>query len=134
MPTDILKLWPEDSDGTVIRRKGFVQLGHLAADARLFFDQMDLQAHVSQVKRSLHSGYPTTNDQYILVHENLPPYAVSCGFAPFMAETTISVRSFILISIPSIKLAAQLKWILHLGQAVIKVSAPVAMASFNLSP
>ena len=72
MPTDILKLWPKDSDGTVIRRKGFVQLGHLAADARLLFDQMDLQAHVPQIKGSLHARYPTTNDQYILVHENLP--------------------------------------------------------------
>lgn len=136
MPTDILKLWPEDSDSTVVRGKGLVQLGHLAADTRELFDQMDLKPHVPQIKGSLHTGYPAANDQYIFVHDNLPSLhkIVQRFYPPFIALTTSSVRSLIFISIPSMKLAAQLKCILHLGHAVIKVSAPVAMASFNLLP
>lgn len=136
MPTDILKLWPEDSDSTIVCGESLVQLGHLAADTRELFHQMDLKTHVSQIKGSLHTGYSPANDQYIFVHDNLPSLykIVQRFYAPFIALTTSSVRSLIFMSIPSMKLAAQLKCMLHLGHAVIKVSAPVAMASLNLLP
>jgi len=47
MPTGIQQLRRQNSDGAVIGRKGLVQLGHLATDARKLLHQVDLDTHFS---------------------------------------------------------------------------------------
>jgi len=61
MPTDIQQLRRQNSYCAVIGGKGLVQLGHLAADAGVLLDQMNLDAHLAKVQGSLHSGYPTAD-------------------------------------------------------------------------
>ena len=46
MPTGIQQLGRENSDGAIVRGKGLVQLGHLAANARQCLHQVDLDTHL----------------------------------------------------------------------------------------
>jgi hypothetical protein len=51
VPADLDQLGRNNSHGTVIGRKGFVQLGHGTADARTFFQQVNIIAGVGQIQR-----------------------------------------------------------------------------------
>ena len=50
--------------GTVVGGEGFVKLSHVPADGRLGLRQVDLEASLSQVQRSLHSGDATPYHQH----------------------------------------------------------------------
>jgi hypothetical protein len=49
MPTDIQQLRRENSYSAVIGGKGFVQLGHFAADTGVLFHQVDSDTHVAKI-------------------------------------------------------------------------------------
>jgi hypothetical protein len=69
MSTDIHELWPENSEGAVVRRKSFVQLGHFPADSWQPFDQVHLKPHFGQVQGSLHACNASAYDKHIPIHE-----------------------------------------------------------------
>jgi hypothetical protein len=68
MPTGIQQLRRENSDGAVVGGKGFVQLGHLAANTRQFFHQVDLDTHFGQIQGGLNAGDPTAEYHDIVTH------------------------------------------------------------------
>jgi hypothetical protein len=45
--------------------KGLVQLGHVAADARPFLDQVDLESRGRQVKRGLNAADAAAHDHHV---------------------------------------------------------------------
>jgi len=49
-------LWGQDTHGAVIGGKGLVQLGHSAPNARVFLNQIDLNAHICKVYGGLNTG------------------------------------------------------------------------------
>ena len=65
MPADLDQLGCEYSHGAVIGRKGLVELGHMAADARPFFYQVDLKTGGGQIKRGLNTADPRTDNHYV---------------------------------------------------------------------
>ena len=56
----------EDAGRAVQGREGLVQLGHLAADGGLLFDDVDLEARVGDVQRRLDAGDAAADDQRAL--------------------------------------------------------------------
>jgi hypothetical protein len=50
------KLRTDNAHGTVVGGEGLVQLGHLAADGRLAFHQIDFQSALGQVQGGLDAG------------------------------------------------------------------------------
>jgi len=65
MPADLDQLWREYSHGAVIGGKGLVKLGHVAPDARRFFNQVNLKTSSSKIKRGLNTADPSTNNHYV---------------------------------------------------------------------
>jgi len=65
MPADLDQFGREDSHGTVVGRKGLVQLGHMAPDARRFVDQVDLEPGRGEIKRGLNPADSTPHNQYV---------------------------------------------------------------------
>jgi len=65
MPADLDQFGCQNSHGTVVGREGFVQLGHVAADARGFFDQTDLEAGGGKIQRCLNAADPAADNQHI---------------------------------------------------------------------
>jgi len=55
------QFWGQDAHGTVIGRKGLVQLGHDAADSRRTLHQIDVEARIGQVEGSLDTGHATAH-------------------------------------------------------------------------
>jgi hypothetical protein len=73
MSTDIQQLRRKNSYRAIVRGKSLIQLGHFAANARILFDQVDLNAHVTQIQGGLHAGYPTAHDEnFLRSHINHP--------------------------------------------------------------
>ncbi len=64
MPADLDQFGRDNSHGTVIGRKGLVQLGHDAAYGRRPFDKVDIKAGLGQIQGGLHAGDSTTNHHY----------------------------------------------------------------------
>ena len=62
MPADLDQFGCEYSHGTVIGRKGLVKLGHMAPNARRFFNQVNLKTRSGKIKRGLNTADPSTND------------------------------------------------------------------------
>jgi hypothetical protein len=54
----------EDAGGAVERGEGLVELGHVAADRRLAFHEVDVLAAVGEGERSLDAGDPAAHDQH----------------------------------------------------------------------
>ena len=52
MPADLDQLRREYSHGAVIGRKGLVELGHMAADGRRFFNQIHLKTAVARSREA----------------------------------------------------------------------------------
>jgi hypothetical protein len=65
MPADLDQFGRENSHGAVVGRIGLVQLGHVAADGRGFFDQVDLEARGGQIQRGLDAADTATDHQDI---------------------------------------------------------------------
>jgi len=73
MSTDIQQLGRKNSYRAIVSGKSLIQLGHFAANARILFDQVDLNAHVTQIQGGLHAGYPTAHDEnFLRSHTNHP--------------------------------------------------------------
>ena len=58
----------QNTGRAVERGKGFVDLGHFAADGRLFFDNIDLISRVRNVQSGLDTGDTAADDQCALDH------------------------------------------------------------------
>lgn len=65
MPADLDQLGCEYSHGAVIGRKGLVELGHMAPDARPFFYQVDLKTGGGKIKRGLDTADPRADNHYV---------------------------------------------------------------------
>jgi len=65
MPADLDQFGREYSDGAVVGRKGLVKLGHMAADGRRLVDQVNLKARSGEIKRSLNTADPSTDNHHI---------------------------------------------------------------------
>lgn len=52
----------QDSDRTVIRRKGLVKGSHAATYSRGFLRQIDMKTHISQIRGCLYSRHAATHD------------------------------------------------------------------------
>jgi hypothetical protein len=65
MPADLDQLGCEYSHRAVVGRKRLVKLGHMAADARRFLDQVNLETGSRKVKRGLNTAYPSTNNHHV---------------------------------------------------------------------
>ena len=63
VPADLDQLGGDNSHGTIIGGKGFVDLRHGAADGRAFFHQVDEIAGIGQIQGGLHPG-DTTADHH----------------------------------------------------------------------
>ena len=74
MSTDIQHLGRENSDGTIVGGKRFIQLSHLAADAGQLLHHVDLNAHIGKVQECLDSGNSSSNNKYVFDHNWLPLY------------------------------------------------------------
>jgi len=56
VPADLDQLGRDNSHGTVIGGKGFVDLRHGAANGRAFFHQVDEISRIGQIQGGLHPG------------------------------------------------------------------------------
>jgi len=61
-PTGLYQLRREYSKRTVVGRKGFIQLCHVAANGGFLFDQVNLETLFSQVEGGLHTGDPSADN------------------------------------------------------------------------
>jgi hypothetical protein len=64
VPSDLHQFRRDDAHRTVVGRKGLVQLGHLAADRRRAFHQIDLEAGIGEIEGRLHAADATADDHY----------------------------------------------------------------------
>ncbi len=62
MPADLDQFGVEYSHGAVISRKGLVQLGHMAPDARRFFDQVNFKTGSRQINSGLNTADPSADN------------------------------------------------------------------------
>jgi hypothetical protein len=65
MPADLDQLGCEYSHGAVIGRKGLVELGHMAPDARRPLDQVNLEASRGKIKGRLNAADSSTDNHYV---------------------------------------------------------------------
>jgi hypothetical protein len=56
------KLRRFDAHGAVVRGKGLVELGHLAADGRRLVNQVNLEAGVRKIESGLNTADPTADN------------------------------------------------------------------------
>jgi hypothetical protein len=62
MPADLDQFRREYSHGTVIGGKGLVKLGHMTADARRLFNQVDFKTRSGKIERGLNAADPATDN------------------------------------------------------------------------
>ena len=62
MPADLDQFRCQYSHTAVIGRKGLVELGHVAADARRLLDQVHLKTGSSQIEGGLDTADPSANN------------------------------------------------------------------------
>jgi hypothetical protein len=67
MPADLDQFRCENSHGAVVGWKGLVKLGHVAADARGLFNQVDLETGSGEVKRGLNAADPPAHNHDVPV-------------------------------------------------------------------
>ena len=65
MPADLDQFGCEYSHGAVIGGEGLVKLGHVAANGRGFFNQVNLKARRSKIKGRLNPADPSADDHDI---------------------------------------------------------------------
>jgi hypothetical protein len=62
VPADLDQLGCEYSHRAVVGRKGLVELGHMATDARRLLNKIDLEARSREVERGLNTADASTDD------------------------------------------------------------------------
>ena len=83
---DLHHLRSEDAGRAVERREGLVELGHLAADARLPLHQVDMLAGVGEGERRMDPPDPAADDKHVRVHRRAAPVQLLVrGNAPHRA-------------------------------------------------
>ena len=65
MPVGLDQLGREYSHGAIIGGKGLVELGHMAANARRFLDQVNLKTGSGKIKRGLDTADPSPHNHNI---------------------------------------------------------------------
>ena len=93
MPSNLDELWGEYSYGAVVSGKGFVQLGHMAADGRRLVDKVHFKTRRGQVKRGLNAADPATDNHdvsKITPRETLPK-PLNLFFFQFLSFSDIPV-------------------------------------------
>ncbi len=85
LPVDLDQFGVEYSHGAVIGGKGLVKLGHMAPNARPFFNQVNLISCSCKIKRGLNTANPSTNNHYVskvtvFVHFLSPLSSTFSGF------------------------------------------------------
>ena len=65
MPADLDQFGRENSHRAVIGGKGLIQLGHMAADARPFLNQINLKTGSGKIKRGLDTTNSAANNHYV---------------------------------------------------------------------
>jgi hypothetical protein len=65
MTADLDHFRCEDSYGAVIGRKGLVELGHVASDARTFLDQIDPESGGGHIEGGLNAADSATDDHHV---------------------------------------------------------------------
>jgi hypothetical protein len=65
MPADLDQFGREYSHGAVIGGKGFVKLGHMAANGRRFLDKVNLKTGRGKIKRGLNTADPSADNHNI---------------------------------------------------------------------
>ena len=65
MPADLDQFGREYSHGTVIRGKGLVKLGHMAANGRRFVNEVNLKTRSAKIKGGLNAADSSTDNQNI---------------------------------------------------------------------
>jgi hypothetical protein len=65
MSATINKLRRFNAHGAVIRGKGLIKLGHLAANGRRFINQVNPKTRIGKIKGGLNTADPTTDNQNI---------------------------------------------------------------------
>jgi len=78
MPADLDQFGREYSHGAVIGGKGLVELGHMAADGRRFFNKVNFKTRNGEIKRSLNTADPSTQ------HHDIAKIAVSKTLAKLL--------------------------------------------------
>jgi hypothetical protein len=64
VPADLDQFGRDDSHGTIVGGKGFVQFTHHPAYGGGFFNEVNIIAAVGEVQRSLHSGYSRADNHH----------------------------------------------------------------------
>ncbi len=64
MPADLDQYGRDDSHGTVVGGKCFVQLRHDAPDGRRFFEKVNVISGIRQIQGGLHSRNTATDDKH----------------------------------------------------------------------
>jgi len=78
MPADLDQFGREYSHGAVIGGKGLVELGHMAADGRCFFNKVNFKTRNGQIKRGLNAADPPTQ------HHDISKIALSKTLAKLL--------------------------------------------------
>ncbi len=65
VPADLDQFGCKYSDGAVVGGKGLVKLGHVAANGRRRFDQVDPETSRGKIQRGLHTADPSTNHHHV---------------------------------------------------------------------
>ncbi len=85
VPAGLDQLGRNNAHGAVVGGEGLVELGHVAADGRLFFQQVDVQARLGQIERGLNSGYSSADDQHrtdLFSGRGTNPWLCHCCYPP----------------------------------------------------
>jgi hypothetical protein len=106
VPADLDQFGRDNSHGTVVGWKSFVQLGHQTADGRGLFNQMNQVAGVGQIQRRLHSGDSAAENQ----HRSIDFFRhvamlLSIGFISLSLETREGANLFVLVKFVNLKYA-----------------------------
>ena len=86
VPVDLDQFGGKYSHRAVVGRKGLVQLGHMAAKGRPFFDKENFETGFGEIERGLNAADPSTNDH------DVAKIVVSKGFP------SLPHNSFLIVS------------------------------------
>jgi hypothetical protein len=92
MPADLDQFGSKYSDGTVIGRKGLVQLGHLAANGRCLVDQVNFETRGGKIQGRLNTADPSTDNHHIssrIVRETLIELFFNSLFLHFFMSSLV---------------------------------------------
>jgi len=65
MPADLDQFGRKNSDGAFIRRKGLIQLSHMAANGGSLIHQIDLKPRIGKIERGLNATDPSADYHHV---------------------------------------------------------------------